>query len=287
MLTSNGPLIPFALAVVYLLLIIILTILIDFHKVYIPVISDWVNLYPAAIFWLQINREAGLTENLQWLFLFISFCAALAVIYLQRGSWTLERLGVLFLSIGLAIMFLEDVFNVRHALSWYISSFFYDGLVGSYEWRTSAFRSVIEIAFYAFLGSIMVAAFYFLYFRSKISSRTRILLIGGYLIYGVASFASATRNIGDWYAKLGKAILDPLLKNRNVSWDADSIIFFSDPVSFWFMDLLVEESLELLGSALLLSAILSVLAQTLSNTVNDAVQSLPWPAVTGALFVFI
>lgn len=264
-ITTTGPIIPVFFSVIYLIVILVITWLIDFEKIFIPGLSEWVNQFPAPIFWLQVNREAGLTENLQWLFLFISLISCLLAMYTQRGAWNLPRIGLLFLSIGIAIMFLEDVFNIRHALSWSLSTFFYEGHVGSYEWRTSTFRSVIEIMFYALLGSIMVIAFFILYFGSETESRTKFLLIGGYLFYGVASFASATRNIGDWYARAGKSILEPLLENRNTVWHAESVIFYRDPISFWFMDLLVEESLELLGSAFLLSAVLSILARLLAT----------------------
>jgi len=264
-ITRTGPVVPIYFSVIYIIVILVITWLIDFERIFIPGLSDWVNQFPAPIFWLQVNREAGLTENLQWLFLFISLISCLLVMYVQRGTWNLPRVGLLFLCIGIAIMFLEDVFNIRHALSWYLSSFFYEGHVGSYEWRTSTFRSVVEIMFYAFLGSIMMIAFLILFFGRETETRTKVFLIGGYLFYGVASFASATRNIGDWYARAGKSILDPLLDNRNTVWDAESIIFYRDPISFWFMDLLVEESLELLGSAFLLSVVLSILARLIAT----------------------
>lgn len=59
--------------------------------------------------------------------------------------------------------------------------FFYEGHVGSYEWRTSTFRSVVEIMFYAFLGSIMMIAFLILFFGRETETRTKVFLIGVYL----------------------------------------------------------------------------------------------------------
>jgi len=155
-------------------------------------------------------------------------------------------------------MLLEDSINLRHELSYFISTIFYDGMVGSYAWRTSNFRAFIEIIFYAFVGSIMALAFYFIYLTKNSFTYFIKYLISGYIIYGVAAFASATRNIGDWYSHVGTIILDKLTVNAGLEWEARSIIFYEDPLSFWFMDLVIEESLELIGASLILCGLILI-----------------------------
>ena len=80
-------------------------------------------------------------------------------------------------------------------------------------------------------------------------------LVAGYIFYGIAAVCSATRNIGNWYAVVGEMVLDSITTGAEISWSGGSVIYFRDPLGFWFMDYVVEESLELLGAAFLASAI--------------------------------
>ena len=242
--------------ILFLITLYILIWLIDFKLVYVPGLTEWKDQFPANLFWLQVFREGGIVENFQWLYLGLSFLICLICVFLIRKQSQKIHWGLALLAVGLLIMFLEDTINLRHQLSYFLSLHFYDGVVGSYEWRTSTFRSLVEISVYGVLGLLMMIAFLKIYWDRKIPWRSKKYLITGYLFYGVAALASATRNIGDWYARIGAKILEFLQRGNVYEWNADSIIFFRDPLSFWFMDLLIEESIELAGATIILVALL-------------------------------
>lgn len=250
--------------ILFLVTIYILVWLIDFKQMYVPGLSEWKDQFPANLFWVQIFREGGIVENLQWFNLGISFILCLLCVYLIRKQRHKIHWGLVLLSIGLLIMFLEDTINIRHQLSYFISLHFYDGIVGTYEWRTSTFRSLVEISVYAILGLLMITAFIKIYHDYDFPNSGKMYLFSGYLFYGIAAAASATRNIGDWYANIGEKILEYIQMGNTYEWSAQSIIFYQDPLSFWFMDLLFEESFELIGSILFCST-LTILLSSISN----------------------
>lgn len=241
--------------VLFLLTLYTISWLVDFKQVYIPGITEWKEQFPANLFWLQVFREAGIVENMQWLFLGFSFLICSLITILDKKQTGKIHLGFLLLAIGLFVMLLEDTINLRHQLSYFLSIHFYDGIVGSYEWRTSTFRSLVEISVYGILGLLMMIAFIKIYRDAELSGRGKKYLIFGYLFYGVAATASATRNIGDWYSKAGGRLIEIFQRGGVYDWSAESIMFFQDPLGFWFMDLLLEESFELMGSALFCSAV--------------------------------
>ncbi|MCC5907908.1 MAG: hypothetical protein JJU13_16970 [Balneolaceae bacterium] len=244
----------------YISIILIISWLVDIQQVYIYGITEWTEQFPAPIFWLHIFREASLTEYFQWLFLGISVMVSACCWWMHDRNSSAVSWGWALLTIGVLIMVLEDSINLRHKLSYFLSEHFYNGVVGTYEWNKSSFRSIIEVFFYAILGGVMTAALYLLWFSDVLPSKGKYYLISGYIIYGIAAAASATRNIGDWYAKTGGHILDTIIGERNLDWSGESVVFFRDPLGFWFMDHVVEESLELLGATLLLGALVILIS---------------------------
>jgi len=76
------------------------------------------------------------------------------------------------------------------------------------------------------------------------SNRGKKYLVVGYLFYGIAAIFSATRNIA---AVVGGRILDVITSSAELNWSGDSLVYYQDPLGFWFMDFVVEESLELWG----------------------------------------
>jgi len=193
---------------------------------------------------------------MQWLYLAFSFLISILCLFSIKKQTNKYHIGFVLLSVGLLLMFLEDMANLRHYFSYYVSLQFYDGIAGSYEWRISMFRTMLEIAVYTVLGTIMLLAFFKIFFDKNFCAKARKYLLIGYLFYGVASIASATRNIGSWYQKVGTRLFEWLQAGKTYEWNSESILFFEDPLSFWFMDLPVEESIELLGASLIFSSTL-------------------------------
>ncbi len=95
----------------------------------------------------------------------------------------------------------------------------------------------------------MVASLVLILKQRKNNIMGKHLFLSGYFFYGLAAFASASRHIGNWYAVVGTKILDFIISGRELSWSASSLGFF-------FMDLVVEESMELMGATFLLAAVL-------------------------------
>ena len=244
--------------ILFLVTIYVLVWLIDFRQVYVPGLTEWKDQFPAQIFWLHTFREAGIIENFQWLFLGLSVLISFLILMKLPESKAKVKWGWMFLTLGLFLMLLEDSINIRHILSYHFSIHFYDGSVGSLEWQRSGLRTAVEMSFYTFLGSIMLSAFYIIY-RYKIDKSSFIYLTIGFVVYGISGFTSATRNIGNWYEIVGIKILYTLTEGLNLSWNADSIIIYQRPLGFYFMDYVVEESLELIGATLILCALISVI----------------------------
>ena len=244
--------------ILLLLTLYILIWLVDFKQVYVSGVTEWTHQFPAPIFWLHIFREGLLVENLQWLFLGLSAVLSY-LIYIKHSSQRNNvKLGWLLLATGLLIMLLEDSINLRYKLSYFLSLHFYDGNIGNYEWFKSSFRTIVELSVYAILGSVMISSYYYL-FRSGMNKFAFRYLTGGFIVYAIAAFCSATRNIGSWYEIVGINILDRLTEGLDLFWNAESMIFLLSPLGFYFMDHVVEESLELIGATLILCFLISVI----------------------------
>ncbi|MBP3191897.1 hypothetical protein [Natronogracilivirga saccharolytica] len=244
----------------YLIIVFYLSWQIDFRQAYVRGVSEWTNQFPVSIFWLHINREGFLTENLQWLFLWLTFFIGIICYSRLHKTYQINlKYGVLLFTIGVFLMILEDMFNIRHILANKIIAINTEGHALSIEVSNSIIRTLVEVSFYSIIGAIMLLAFIKLFFLSRLSTKTKYYLFSGYGFYAIASIASATRHIGDWYVVTGKYILDKLLVNNVAAYNPDSIMFSIHPLSYYFMDHLVEESFELMGSTLLLGAIIYIL----------------------------
>ena len=196
----------------------------------------------------------------QWLFLF----GAMYVFFLNAGRtagdknqrpfkfWRLMGLGSIF-------MVMEDVYNIRHQLRGYIGRWAGDGAYGY-------LATFFELGYFAAIGTVLIYAFF--RYRRVFWNRpkTRRYLISGYGFYGTAVCAS-------W---LGTAFHDHLEENLYTGAGRvfTNILFGSHPeaselysranehlagtgtelLEYWFMDSVVEESIELLGAAALLVA---------------------------------
>lgn len=243
-----------ALTVLYLLAAWLAVYLIDFHGKDLPIHYIWpdsVRDKSMGFLWAELFGEGSPTELLQWAFLAMAFVFSLwCAAHARAGR---ERLGWLLFSLGACWMFLEDKLNVRHLTTAFVGEHLLGFEVPSLEFRRSLERSLIEIGIYSVMGMIMLSALYLLWSFATQSGRARWLLIVGYFSYVLAASASATRNLGDWYANLGNWLFWKVAATGSVEPSLNGLAFLDDPVGFWFMDFLFEESIELVGACALAS----------------------------------
>lgn len=270
----NANIIPFIIilfSVTYISLMLVLSYLIDIQGINIFGLKEWVSDkgYEIPLFWLHMFREASLTENIQWAFLGASVILTAIIGIIQFKSTRKAPWVWILLLIGLYIMFLEDVINIRHTVSAMIGSTYFDYDTSTMEWRISFVRSIVEIIFYFMLGGMMVAALFFILKDQTIRALGKIYFLAGYFLYGLAAVFSATRNIKDWYAVVGGKIIDFIYRGSEAVLTGDSIIYGRDPLGFWFMDFVVEESLELLGATFLLAGLATILLSKRSSQATN------------------
>ena len=204
---------------------------------------------PAVFFWGF--REGGPVERAQWMLLGTTavLCASVALIARRRrtpGLILTFLVGVL----GFMLMLMEDALNVRYWIAFELA-------VPLLEGDPMILRSLSDLAVYSLLASLMLFFFLRVHALGGNHLRFRRHLWLGYAAYGVAALASATRYIGDYYERVGvyllRRISPDLLDAFQPGWGIDQEL-----VGFWFMDLFLEESLELVGASALCAAILRI-----------------------------
>lgn len=205
--------------------------------------------------WIELFQERSPTEIGQWILLLSASVLSAATAWRLRQQG-LPALSYWLLALALLVMYGEDGHNLRHMLSAHFADTVLRVDSQSLEWRRSLERSLIEISFYAILGGLMSLVLW-LKFRRPRPPKTAMLCFSiGFAIYAIAAIASATRNIFDWYATLGASVFDWVSRNAGLPVDGRSIVHFQDPIGFWFMDYVFEESLELIGASLICGAVL-------------------------------
>lgn len=259
----QGPWLPWLLpflAGVYLVCAWIICYLVDFHAVDVPIEAFWPDVYrdsSMGYLWAEFFGEGSPTEVFQWALL---ATAAVFSICCAGLVWsTGERIGWLLMALGKSWMFMEDRFNVRHLTSAWLGEQVLGYDPATVEWRRSLERSMIEIGIYSLMGAVMLGALWCLWWFSRRAGRTHWLLVAGFASYAVAAIASATRNLGDWYASVGNWLFERVASSGSVEHSFEGLMFLSDPVGFWFMDYVFEESIELLGAAALAGWTVSML----------------------------
>ncbi len=167
----------------------------------------------------------------------------------------------LFMSIGLALMFIEDAADPRHRIRMDLESYFGSGSYG-------VLGTAIELIYFALLGGLLLYAFF--RFRQAFwpHDKARRYLIRGFAFYGIAvssswlgsAFRSVTSGMADLYSVTGELFVAILFfdggKTEQLYWelDAQTQEILGRPLSFYFMDRVWEESFELLGAAALVVA---------------------------------
>ncbi len=257
-LSRTNPLYVMGLVLLYLLVIWLACFLIDVRNLMglreILVIKDYLVMEGEKVpLWFFVFREAGPTEILQWMILLGTVACSTVL------SWKLKKLDMpgpsyfwKLISIMAVLMFLEDAANIRHLVNYIIFQ------AGGLEWSSEAgkwLRNVLELIYFAVLASIPLYAFvrFSRYIFSV--SRARSYLILGYVSYGVAVVASGTRFFNHWYQRAGEIIyrfMDYYSEGELIKVATDTL-----SMEFWLMDLIVEESLELIGAGALLAAVIA------------------------------
>lgn len=208
---------------------------------------------PLVFIWLF--WEGRPTELLQWLCLWGAIAVlSWELLHSYRAGETHYRGVVITGLVGLGLMLLEDTLNIRHWLAQFTSR-----LVHGYPTQFSPVATATEVTFYSVIGAAMLL--FLMRGLRYFSVHPMVLryLIFGYCAYAVASVASATRHIGGWYVVAGSWIVSrvsPAAEQVYDSWLAQNLLEHTfPPLGFWVMDLLIEETIELLGASAIFVAI--------------------------------
>lgn len=159
----------------------------------------------------------------------------------------------LLLSAGTMLMLVEDAGDVRHTIRKMVQGAAGEG---SYGYVGTLF----ELGYFAVIGLVMVFALWHYRHVYWNDVRLRNWLFAGYLFYGLAVslswIGSAFHSIIGFtvYQRAGEVILRGLFVRDQITMEAYQVAIASRNIDFFFMDRLVEESLELMGVAALLTA---------------------------------
>ncbi len=206
--------------------------------------------------WFHLNRQAGITEILQWVFLGATAFTAGVIRGVGTGDekgakgrafWTIMGIAAIF-------MLIEDAGDPRHRITDYIVT-----LTGHTRAEEIGRHlvTVAELVYFTLLASIPLYGLlrYGLFFRAY--RKVKFYLLTGFIAYATASIFSVTSYMNDWYIKAGGFIHNVVASGQlyRVDWPYTAYHVHE----FWLMDLIVEESIELIGAGALLAAGLSYL----------------------------
>jgi len=262
------PFIILFLSLSMIICLLIISVLVDLYSIkLLPFYELSYNYYPN-LFWIYAFTEASIVENFQWLNLILSFIISSVIYYLILNNKLFSPKYWIFFPVGLLILFLEDKYNTRHLVSEIIySSVAYD-YMSLIEYQSSIFGTMIELLIYILYGLIMVIALYKIVTVEKFNKHKK-YFISGYFLYAIAAVFSATRHLFDWYHVIGTNILNKIVVRFEVSWSAEDILFQHNSLGFWFMDFVVEESIELIASSLILGGTIHLFYHiNQSNSIN-------------------
>lgn len=155
------------------------------------------------------------------------------------------------MSLGLLLMLIEDAGDVRHALRFKLWG---DGSYG-------ILATLFEFLYFSVIGMILIYAslkYHSVFWKND---KVRNHLVVGYLFYGLGVSLSFIGSAFDKilatsvYEKLGDFIFSKLLLGDEISIAIyEKALYYNEAIAFMIMDMLLEESLELVGAAGLLTA---------------------------------
>ena len=212
--------------------------------------------------WFLFFREGGIVEHLTWLML---AAASLLAMFTAGRAWgrapyEFQRFW-LILAIGIVLLLIEDAGDTSHRFAYYL------GVVFG-EVRLDAARLPV----YVVLGGVMLYAL--LRYRRiwrDVPGVARPLL-GGYVLYAIGAGLSVPFNLfTGGYDTVGLVVLE--------GWFGGALAGLPEPI--WgatadnshvvFMDLAIEESVELLAASLLATASLRAARRSAETVQQDPV----------------
>lgn len=210
------------------------------------------------LLWNILFQEHGPIEHIQWLFLglFILSSGYLYTLLRRQGNTGSSRFWLLFAAGGV-LMLIEDALNPRHTLI--RQRYVHDWIL----------MNTLETAYFGMLATLPVLAVLLYGKYIKEHRRTVTFLALGFLFYGTAAILSGPADITDINRQIGSILYDTTVmiggdELRTIYEQTDQHLAdlaengFMD-IRYRFKDLLVEESLELLGATFLLSSAVSYL----------------------------
>ncbi|RQD75757.1 MAG: hypothetical protein D5R97_05595 [Candidatus Syntrophonatronum acetioxidans] len=237
----------------YILVMYFFSYMIDFKGSDLLGLGTWLEKvrpgYP--LFWIYAFTEGSPTEHIQWTFIGVSLVLAAACFFVNRYFIKKISWGWLLLVLGLALMLGEDYYNIRHKTVDFIANYY--NISPATMFSFLHLRTLVELVLYFLLGLLMVMALLLILKDREESGRGKKLLVTGYFFYALASISSATRGIGNWYARVGDFLLGDN-KIRMASLVTESP--YRGNLGFYFMDFVWEEPLELLGATFIVASLL-------------------------------
>lgn len=214
--------------------------------------------YP--FFWYHWFEDGGPVEQVQYLLL--GFGALFSVRNATLEDTKIEgpnKAASAFwylLGLALLLMLIEDAGNPRHMLRVHLRTF-------TGEAQHGPIGTAAELGYFAVLAAIPIYA-YLAFGRKALSGyrATTAYLLAGYLVYAMgvgASFAgTAFHDLLDQnvYMMAGRRVLDTMTALADPA-GAELYAANKEWISFYLMDSMIEESIELIGAALLLAACIS------------------------------
>ncbi len=215
-----------------------------------------------SLFFRHWGRNGGFAELFQFIFLLSSVIISAFIAAHNRFKNKKIYYFWFIMSISFGLMLIEDAGEIRHTLRYYVQLIFN-------EQGQQIYGSFFEFIYFFILASIPLSAI-LLYgkFLLKVK-KTRIYMVIGFSFYFLASvlshlgtffiahISSISENI---YDLLGGKLYHIFLKigdNELIYlWEKNELQSF---VSHYIFDSLIEENLEIIGSAAFLSASISYL----------------------------
>lgn len=203
----------------------------------------------------ELNRPAWrLLFNdrpVEWLAWLVLALAATASGFLGGRLYGGEYDGAgkffLWLSVGLALMLVEDAGDIRHVISSEVERLYGSEVLGL------PYRVVSDAPYFTALAAVPVYAVVRYGRHIWQATSARRYLIGGVSLYAIAAIGSAVRHLNDLYIRVGAQVDAWLFGGRfPIPEGMDQ-----ERAHFFVIDSVVEESVELLAVTLLLATVLS------------------------------
>jgi hypothetical protein len=210
----------------------------------------WIgDRFNQGIMWHFLFGEKGFVEIAQWTTLAgLGVTAAiLSGKLFASGDLPAARFWRLFAILG-AWLAVEDAGSWRFNFAAYTTRIL--------DLPQAPYHYLAEGFYYAAIAAIPVYAL-IRYWRVTWESPSRWWLAAGFVLYGLAASFSVTRYFGYWYQRTGNWFLGVLGEGTYQNYRPRGS---SDPgPGHWFMDFVVEESMELMAAALLVAAAVAYL----------------------------